>query len=86
MLAERIDEWIEGLRQEGELKGRKEGERAGVLKGKQSTLSQLLRLRFGPMPAWAEARLAAAPLEQLEGWIEAVLTAETLEGVIGLEN
>ena len=98
MLAERIDEWMEGLRQEGELKGRKEGERAGLVKGRQEgqqegkqseaarMLSRLLRLRFGALPDWAEARLAQAPLEQLESWIEAVLTAQSLEGVIGPEG
>ena len=98
MLAERIDEWMEGLRQEGALKGRQEGReegrlegrQEGLLKGKQSEaarmLNRLLRLRFGALPGWAEARLAQAPLEQLEGWIEAVLTAESLEGVIGPEG
>ncbi|WP_418647833.1 Rpn family recombination-promoting nuclease/putative transposase [Thauera butanivorans] len=86
VLAERIDEWMDGLRQEGERKG----EQKGLLKGRQSEAARMLglqlRLRFGPLPDWAEARLAQAPLEQLEGWIEAVLTAESLEGVIGPEG
>ncbi|WP_341646894.1 DUF4351 domain-containing protein [Thauera sp. SDU_THAU2] len=90
MLAERIDEWMEGLRQEGALKGRQEGRQEGQREGKQSEaarmLGRLLKLRFGALPGWAEARLAQAPLEQLEGWIEAVLTAENLEGVIGPEG
>lgn len=86
MLAERIDQWLEGIRQEGVLKGEQEG----LLKGKRveavRMLSQLLRLRFGELPTWAEERLARAPLGQLEGWIDAVLAAETLEGVIGPEG
>ncbi|WP_341644381.1 Rpn family recombination-promoting nuclease/putative transposase [Thauera sp. SDU_THAU2] len=86
MLAERIDEWIEGLRQEGEQKGLLKGRKEGKQSTLQTTLSRQLRLRFGPLPAWAETRLAEAPVEQLESWVDAVLTAENLEGVIGPER
>ncbi|MCV2216539.1 hypothetical protein [Thauera sp. Sel9] len=41
---------------------------------------------FDSLRRWAEGRLAQAPLEQLERWIEAVLMAESLEGVIGSEG
>ncbi len=82
VLAERIDEWMDGLRHEGRREGREEGKQSEAVR----MLSRLLRLRFGPVPDWAEARLAQAPLERLEGWIEAVLTAESLEGVIGPEG
>ncbi|WP_341645637.1 Rpn family recombination-promoting nuclease/putative transposase [Thauera sp. SDU_THAU2] len=86
MLAERIDEWMEGLRQEGALKGEQKGREEGKQSEASRMLGRLLRLRFGALPGWAEARLAQAPLELLEGWIEAVLTAESLEGVIGPEG
>ncbi|WP_418647472.1 Rpn family recombination-promoting nuclease/putative transposase [Thauera butanivorans] len=94
MLAERIDEWLDGIRQESALKGRQQGREEGRQEGRQEgkqteaarMLSRLLRLRFGALPDWAEVRLASAPLEQLEGWIEAVLTVESLEGVIGPEG
>ncbi|WP_341645348.1 Rpn family recombination-promoting nuclease/putative transposase [Thauera sp. SDU_THAU2] len=90
MLAERIDEWLDGIRRESALKGEQKGRQEGRREGKQSEAARILglqlRLRFGTLPDWAEARLAQAPLEQLEGWIEAVLTAESLEGVIGSEE
>lgn len=98
MPAERTDEWLDGIRRERALKGeqkgcaegRQEGRQEGRREGTQSEAARILglqsRLRFGTLPDWAEARLAQAPLEQLEGWIEAVLTAESLEGVIGPEG
>lgn len=75
MLAERIDEWGEELRQKGRQEGRQEGQSA--------VLSRLLRLRFGILPPWAEARLEGATQTQLETWIDAVLTAQSLADVIG---
>lgn len=45
-------------------------------------LRKLLVRRFGPLPAWAEAKLAGAELAQLEAWAEPVLLeAATLEVV-----
>jgi hypothetical protein len=41
----------------------------------------LLQLKFGPLPQWAEARLATATGEELEQWAERVLAVATLEAV-----
>lgn len=78
MLAERIDEWGEELRQ----KGRKEGQLEGRQEGETAAAHRLLRLRFGPLPPWAEERLEQATQTQLETWVDAVLTAQSLAGVI----
>ena len=37
--------------------------------------------RFGPLPAWAEAKLAGAEPARLEAWVERVLEAATLAAV-----
>ncbi len=67
----------------GEAKGRAEGEAIGETKAQRALLRKLLTLKFGPLPAWAESRLATANSAQLEVWAERVLTAEGLEGVWG---
>ena len=86
MLAERIDEWGMQLRQEGHREGRKEGRQEGRQEGEtmaaRRLLSRQLRLRFGPLPPWAEQQLEQAELAQLENWSDAVLTAESLTEIL----
>ena len=67
----------ERLREEG----RKEGRKEGLEKGR-SLLRKQLRLRFGALPSWAEARLGRVGLDELEELGERVLTAKTLEEVL----
>jgi predicted transposase/invertase (TIGR01784 family) len=73
MLAERMDQWVEKLKQEGRQKGRQEGE--GRLLGRQ------LERRFGPLPAWAKERITASTPEQIEAWAERIFDAATLEAI-----
>jgi hypothetical protein len=72
-------------RAEGEVRGRAEGEvrgRAeGEVRGRAATLAKLLTVKFGPLPAHVESRLAQASLPELELWTERVLTATTLDAV-----
>ena len=82
-------EWLEWLDHEAEIpatevlmslaerlreEGREEGQR--------SLLRKLLRLRFGALPGWAEARLGTVGLDELEELGERILTADTLEEVL----
>ena len=46
-------------------------------------LQQLLEEKFGSLPRWAAERLDNATPVQLDRWVKKVLTAGTLEGVIG---
>ncbi len=48
--------------------------------------SRLLIRRFGTLPVWVEAKLAAAELAQLEAWGERVLEAATLEEIFSGES
>ena len=70
-------------REEGHQAGREEGREAGTRHALAATLHKLLHLRFGGVPAAAAMRIEAAPTPELERWIEGVLTAESLEALLG---
>jgi hypothetical protein len=59
-----------------EFQGRREGEAEMLLR--------LLRLRFGPLPMDAVARVQAADPETLLHWSERVLTAATLDEIFAV--
>ena len=59
------------------------GEASGAARGAAAMLHDLLETKFGALPAWAGARLETASAGQIQVWSRKVLTAGTLEGVIG---
>ncbi len=69
-------------RTEGRTEGRAEGRVEGLVWGETRVLKCLLIRRFGPLPGWAAAKLAAAEPARLEVWGERVLEAATLEAVL----
>ena len=69
----------ERLIQRGEARGEARGERQGELR----MLRKQLTLRFGPLTDAANARLEAADVPTLETWGERVLTAASLDDVLG---
>ena len=87
MLSQRIEQWAEGYlatgRKEGRMEGRSEGRLEGRLEGEIAVLARLLTRRFGPLPAWAEARLNAATEQNLADWADAILDAARLNDVLG---
>jgi hypothetical protein len=46
-------------------------------------LQGLLEARFGRLPKWVDQRLESATSVQVERWSKKILTADTLEGVLG---
>ena len=76
---------VEG-RNEGRLEGRTEGRLEGRNEGRLEGESQLLRNRFGSLPAWALDRLNSAAEAEMECWAEAVLTAPTLEAIFDTQH
>ena len=62
-----------------------EGQAEGQTEGRRSEAANLLRRllirRFGPLPAWAEQRIAGAATETLEDWADRLLEAERIEEV-----
>ena len=63
-----------------------EGKAEGEAKGKANTLKRQLRRRFGPLPAWAELRIATAPHWQMDAWLDGIFDAESLTALIGSES
>ena len=66
-----------------------EGEAEGNVKGKaegtSSALKRLAARRFGPLPDWAWRRIEAAPVAQLDAWLDGIFDAESLVALIGPE-
>jgi hypothetical protein len=52
-------------------------------RAKTEMLLNLLDAKFGPLPQWATDRLDRGSPSQIERWAKKVLTANTLEGVLG---
>jgi len=63
-----------------------EGEIKGEAKGKAGTLKHQLRRRFDTMPAWAEQRIDAASIAQLDAWLDGIFDASSVEALIGTER
>ena len=75
MLAETVLDWKKQWLEEGKAEGKAEG--------KLEVLHRQLNRRFGPLPAWALARLQAASADQLDQWTDRVLDAPCLAEVFG---
>jgi predicted transposase YdaD len=71
---------------EGKAEGITEGKAEGITEGKAEDLGRLLARRFGPVPDWAIARIQAAPIAQLDAWLDGILDADHLEALIGPEQ
>ncbi len=74
MLASRAENWKQQWLQEGEQKGRREGEATLQLR--------LLERRFGALSRWAKDRIATADSVALETWGLRVLDAGGLDEVL----
>jgi hypothetical protein len=79
--------WIMGygeqLIEQGRQEGRDVGRQEGLLLGKAQVLLKLMRLKFGVVPEEVVARVEGASEAELEAWTERILTAETLEALLG---
>jgi hypothetical protein len=79
MLAERMKKWPEQWEQRGIQKGRMEGR----METKRETALTLLELKFGALPDWATQMINQADAAKLDAWTKGVLTAESLEALLG---
>ncbi|MFT3775348.1 MAG: Rpn family recombination-promoting nuclease/putative transposase [Minicystis sp.] len=62
---------------------RTEGRKRGRVEGGRSLLLRQLQARFGDLPEAAAARVESATPKQIERWALRILTADTLDGVLG---
>jgi hypothetical protein len=58
-----------------------QGRAQGLAQGRLDTLRRLLELKFHRLDAAAEARLRAATVEQIDGYLQRLLTADSLAAV-----
>jgi len=63
--------------------GRAEGKAEGKAEGRAELLAKLLTLKFGVLDDATVERLRAASTAELERWAERILTATTLDDVVG---
>ena len=73
------DKMKEEGRNEGREKGRQEGHREGIVEGKRVALIQQLNMKFDTVPEATRARVQSLSLDELDTYLERVLSAETLE-------
>jgi len=64
-------------------KGVAVGLEEGQRKGEATLLRRQLEARFGPLPSWVDSRLAEASLEQIETWGVELLSAHSLDSLLG---
>jgi predicted transposase/invertase (TIGR01784 family) len=60
----------------------KRGRAEGKAEGKADTLMRLLVRRFGPLPEAARRRIEAADIATLDRWLDRVIDAPDLDGVL----
>ncbi|RLB55351.1 MAG: hypothetical protein DRJ42_06460 [Deltaproteobacteria bacterium] len=80
-MASPAEQLIQKGRQEGVQQGLKKGRQEGRQEANRTMLARQLQLRFGALGPEAEARIAQGSSVELEGWLERVITADTLDAV-----
>ena len=63
----------------GQQEGRQEGREEGRQEGELTILRRLIQKRFGPIPDWAQTRLAQRSTAELEELSDRVLDAPTIQ-------
>jgi hypothetical protein len=86
MLATRVEQWEQAIRQESLEKGWKGGREEGRKTGEATMLCKMLELKYGPLPQWALDKVSQADAATLEQWAAKLLDAQTLEAVFDSET
>ncbi|MEJ2622661.1 MAG: Rpn family recombination-promoting nuclease/putative transposase [Candidatus Thiodiazotropha sp.] len=82
MLAERVKEWTQQWKAEGMQEGLEKGRKTG----EATMLCKMLELKYGPLPAWAQEKIAQADAATLEQWATRLFNAQTLDEVFNSET
>jgi hypothetical protein len=77
------DQWEKQVKNQGRAEGRMEGRMEGLAEGQRGMLLEQLHARFGVVPPSAALRIKAADVAELSRWAKRVLSAPTLEDVLG---
>ena len=68
---------------EGKAAGVAEGKAAGIMEAKTDTFLRLARLKFGELSSAQTEQVRNASPQQLDSWLEALLNARDIDGVLG---
>ena len=60
-----------------------QGKAAGITEGKADTFLRLARLKFGELSSAYTEQVRNASPDQLDSWLEALLTARDIDGILG---
>ena len=71
---------------QGKALGEASGEARGEARGRIALISRLLTRRFGPPTDTVQSKLSQASIDELDAIFERLLTAQTVEEVIGFES
>ena len=78
-----MSSFAERFIQQGKQEGKQEGREEGRQEGEAMILLRQLQLKFGDVPEAVRRRIERADARTLLQWSERVLTAASLEQVIG---
>jgi hypothetical protein len=88
-MAQGIERGLAQGMEQGLERGLKQGIEQGIEQGRQQgqaqVLAQLLASRFGPLPWWARTRVEKATEIELNAWAKVVLSADSLDAVLGMK-
>ena len=71
---------------QGEAKGEARGEAKGELKALRSVLRRQLELKFGELDADHDAQLQAATSEELQRFLERIVSADSVDAVLATSS
>jgi hypothetical protein len=74
-----FDQAYEKGKREGLEQGLERGLEQGRAEALRATLARLLDARFGPLPEGVARRIGSASLDELDRWVERVVTASSLD-------
>ena len=77
---------LKQARLEGEARGEAIGQAKGMLAAKRETLQNLIQLEFGDLPEWAQEKINTAEKEDLDQWVVATLTANSIEELLATDE
>ena len=83
MLEVKVDDWLEQSKEDGRKEGRVEGRKEGKQEGEALMLIRLLETKFGALEAQTRAILFELDTQTLLECAERLLTAQTVQEVIG---
>jgi hypothetical protein len=78
-----VTSWERFAEERGVELGEARGIQLGEARGEAKTLLKLLKLKFGNVPVWVEEKVNSADKVQLDYWVDNILTAESLESLLG---